>query len=462
VSGPDELFDSYLNMDELRGVMDQEMSEVVLPGGGGDEAEERVVENEVTFPNGLGASTRESLSTSGSDESSTKNTNGDGGLDLQTLEEGEVDSSEAPVPSTRSPETPESGEIRSQESSSIVPLGVSSQSVVPGLAPTPTLVHLTSSASVSLSPSSGSPRSTMSAKSASQPLGCAGTLVIPDISSYKGVRFKRPLPEARENSFFSRALNGAARPVKAPASVEESIEQRGREGDGSTSCGVSMPAEVPPSVGEVQDQDEDADMQDNTAFSMHEPLMASPEAVVPTPLPVPQQPAEAPMVPEAQSTSSTALVQPSTVEPSTTANDSLLASTQPITPSIRATPSQPPAATQPLASRPFIAPPRVPRPSEPMSLVSVLNEMRRERLQARKEELELARKRSVVDLTGASSHLHRSPLDFIASHVRMQPSPPFLPRALAKVRTRHPHPHNSQRRRRLLRNRRERLGERRV
>lgn len=98
-----------------------------------------------------------------------------------------------------------------------------------------------------------------------------------------------------------------------------------------------------------------------------------------------------------------------------------------------------------------------------MSLVSVLNEVRRERLQARKEERELARKRSVVELLGASSHLHRF-LVFIASHVRMQTSPPHLPRALAKVQTRHPHPrpHNPRRRRRLLRNRRERLVERRV
>ena len=474
VSGSDELFDSYLNMDELSGVMDKETSEDALPGGG-NEAEESAVENGVTIPNRLGASTRESLATSRSNDTPTKNIDGDGDLEILDLEEGEVDSNETPVPFTRSPETPESGEIRSQESggevpkesqppSSIAPLGVSSQPVVARLSSTPTLVHPTSSASISISPSSASPRSTMSAKSASQPLGCAGTLAIPDISSYKGVRFKRPLPEARENSFFSRALNGAARPVKTPASVEERNEQG--EGEGSASGGVPMPVEVPSSVGEEQEQDGDADMQDDTALSMPESSMASPEAVVPTPPPVPQQPAEAPMVSDTQSISSTAQVQSLTVEPSTIANDGPPASTQPTTSSIQTTPSQPPAATQPLArssSRPFIAPPRIPRPSEPMSLVSVLNEVRRERLQARKEERELARKRSVVELLGASSHLHRF-LVFIASHVRMQTSPPHLPRALAKVQTRHPHPrpHNPRRRRRLLRNRRERLVERRV
>ena len=449
VLGPDELFDSYVNMEEVRGVTDQGTSEVALPGGGGEEAEERGVEIGAT--NGLGASTSRSVDrptnhVDGDDDLQMRNLeegeldpneapapstrspvtpesgeitsgNGDGDLQMRNLEEGQMDPNDVPATSTCSPETLESGEIRSQGSggevtkenqppSSIAPLGVSSQPVVPRLAQTPTLVYPTSSASVSLSPSSRSPRSTTSAKSVSQPLGRAGTLAIPDISSYKGVRFKRPLPEARENSFFSRALIGAARAVKAPANVEE------RNG-GSASGPVSMPVEVPASVGEVE-------MQDDTAVPMPEPSMASPEAVVPTPPPVPQQPAEAPTVPDTQRTSSTAQVRPWIVEPSTAANDNPPASTQPTTPSVQATSSQSPATTQPLArssSRPFIAPPRVPRPSEPMSLVDVLNEVRREKLQARKEERELARRQSVVDLTGASSHLYCSPPVSIVSHV---------------------------------------------
>lgn len=397
VSGPDALFDSYLNMDQLGDNVDQETSNGMLPGGGGDEAEERAVGNGVT-----GVLTRESSSTSGSEES--PNVYGDGGLRMQGLEEGEVDPNEAFAPSTRTPETPESGEIRSQEPSRearkdsqspspLAPPGVSSQPVVPRLGPTPTLAQLTSS--MSASPSS------TSSKSASQPLGCAGTLVMPDISSYKGVRFKRPLPQARENSFFSRALNSVARSGQAPGSVAERSEQK--EGEGSFSGGVFTPAEVPSGIGEVRNKDGDAEMmQDDTAA----PMPGPPEAVVPTPPPLAQQSAGVPMVSGTPSTSFGVLARSSTVESNTSANDSLPASTQPTTSTTRVTSSQPHAATQPLArssSSPFIAPARVPRPSEPMSLVEALNEVRRERLQALKEERELARKRSMVDLTGASS-----------------------------------------------------------
>ena len=406
VSRPDALFDSYVNMDQLGDDMDRETSKGALPGGGGDGAEVRAVENRVT-----GVLTRESSSGSGRGESPNVDGDGDGDGDgdlrIHGLEEGEVDPNEALAPSTRTPETPESGEIRSQElgrearkdsqpPSSIAPPGVSSQPVVPRLGPTPTLAQLTSSVSASPGPTSS--------KSASQPFERAGTLVMPDISSYKGVRFKRPLPQARENSFFSRALNSVARSGQAPVSVGERSGEK--EGEGSSSGGVSTPAEVPTGVGEVQNKDGDTEVEGDTAVPMPEPLMALPEAVVPTPSPLPQQPAEVPMVPGTLNTTFTELARPSTVESNTTANDSVPASTQPTTSTTQVTSSQPHAATQPLArssSRPFIAPARVPRPNEPMSLVEALNEVRRERLQLLKEERELARKRSMVDLTGASS-----------------------------------------------------------
>ena len=343
VSGSDALFESYLNMDQLEGDMDQGTGEDALPGGDGEE--ERAV--------GPGASTHERGEGEGSSGSrSTDGPNANGDVRMRSLEEGEVDPNDtAPVTSTRITETPESGEIRSQGSggdasppSSTAPPRVSVQTV-----------HRNSSASASES-GSASPRST-----ASQPLALTRTLVMPDISLYRGVRFKRPPPEAGENSFFSRALR------KAPMSVEE------KNASGT-------PVEAVLSVGEVQSQDGDANMQDDTVA----------KGVVSAPSLSPQQPTETTLVPDA-----------STLAPSTTVNDGLPASTQPAPSSIRATPSEFFPATQPLArssSRPFIAPPRVPLPGTPMSLVDVLNEVRRERLL--KEEREQAQKRDSANPTG--------------------------------------------------------------
>lgn len=418
VLGSDAFFDSYVNIDELEGDTDQATGEDALSGGGGDGVEEREVESGAA--NCLGGSTREGESSSIPGSGDNANVDGDGDVRMQSLEEGEVDPKDAPVRSTRHPDTPESGEIRSQElgsgsgaevwtaegespsSGSVAPGRVlsSSEPVVAKLAPTSTVAHPTSSASTSLSPSCGSPRST-----ASQPLGRPRTFVMPDISSYKGVRFKRPLPEARENSFFSRALNGAGRSSgKAPGSVEE------------RSASGGAPVEVPSSIGEMQSWDaRDADMQDDAATST--------AVVVPTssPSPLAQQPTEAPpRALDTQNTSSTAQVRPPIVESSTTTTDGLPAftSTQPTPLSGQAaTPSRAPPATQPLArssSRPFIAPPRTPRPSAPMSLVDALNEMRRQRLEALEEQRGLARRRSVVDLAGASVPVEH----FILSDVR--------------------------------------------
>ncbi|KAF8133377.1 hypothetical protein EV363DRAFT_54573 [Boletus edulis] len=268
--GPDALFDSYVNMDLLEGDVDHEMVDGA-PLERGNEAEERAVENGVT--NGLEASAPEQPPASRSENGPNLDGDRNGDVRIRDLEEGEVDPNEAPPLSTRFPETPESGEIGSQDLSQLP-----TQPGVARLAQTSTLARLPSSAPVS-------PRSSASAKSALQPLERTSTLVMPDISLYKGVRFKRPFPGARENSFFSRALNGAARSGKAIESVGEGNEQR--EGDGSASGGVSAPVEVLSSVGGVQNLDGDADMQDDSAVLMPGPSKASNEAVVPTPPPVP-------------------------------------------------------------------------------------------------------------------------------------------------------------------------------
>lgn len=422
VSGPDALFDSYVDMDQLGGDTDQGTSEGALLGGSGDGVEGEV---ESGAANDVGEGEGVDPSTSGSGNHA--NVDGDGDLRSPSFEEGEVDPNDpAPVRSARTPDTPESGEIRSQElrsggevrmakgdspssgSGSVAPSHVSSSSssklVLAKLAPTSTFAHLASAVSTWLSPSSESPRLT-----ASQPLGRARTLLMPDILSYKGVRFKRPPPDQRENPFFSRALNNSTgRSAKAPVSM----------GEGSASGGA--PTAVPVEVGEVQNRDVDTDMQDADAAT------SIPEVVVPTPTSLPQPPAEAPpMAPDTQSTSSTAQARPSTVEPNTTATDgppaSVFASTQPTPQSSQVTLSQPPPATQPLArssSRPFIAPSRVPRTSTPMSLVDALNEVRRERLEALEEQRELARSRNAVDPMGASVSVVRS----IVSHAVPHPA----------------------------------------
>ncbi|KAG8214805.1 hypothetical protein J3R82DRAFT_9949 [Butyriboletus roseoflavus] len=312
--------------------------------------------------NDLGVSTRDGPSTSGSGD----NANVDGDVSMQSLEEGEVDPNDtAPMLSMRTPDTPESGEIRSQESR----LGPASGGEVrtADWRVTDCWVCGAVSCFVFVQACPGETCADIHACACGIPLGRMRTLVMPDISSYRGVRFKRPPPEPRENPFFSRALNGAGRSAKVLVSM----------GERSTSGGAPTP--VPVEVGEVQSRDADTNMQDDAAASV-------PEAAVPMPTAV---------------TSTQA--RPSIVEPSTTVTDGppVSASAQSPPPSSQAMTSlQPLPVTQPLArssSRPFIAPSRVPRTSAPMSLVDALNEVRRERLEAFREQGELARGRNVID-----------------------------------------------------------------
>ncbi|KAH0832246.1 hypothetical protein J3R83DRAFT_13220 [Lanmaoa asiatica] len=353
-------------MDQLGGDMDQGMGESTLPADGGDGGEKRAVESGAA--NGLGASTCEGVEgegervdslTSGSGDSANVNEASD--VRMQGLEEGEVDPNEAPMLSTRIPETPESGEIRSQESGREVRTAAESKSPSSGpVAPvlrfvsgcrgkTHTDVHCCAFGFVGVV---GRRRLVARVRACRSRLGTRGTLVMPDISSYKGVRFKRPLSEARENSFFSRALNGAARSGKAPVGV----------GGKSASGGVPAPVEVPSSIGEVQSQDGDAGMRDGAATLM---------------------PDEASRVSLEAAVSSNATAISATTSRSADgaghAKYVLYSTGSTIDRGAKhlMTPSQPPPATQPLAresSRPFIAPPRVPRPSAPMSLIEALNE----------------------------------------------------------------------------------------
>lgn len=418
-SGPDALFDSYVNMDQLGGDTNQGTDEGAVPGGGGDGVEGSTVGSGAT--NGPGVSMREGDGSSTSGGGDRVNVGGDGDVRMQDLEEGEVEPNDVPVRSARRSDTPESGEIRSQESrlgsgpgenartaegespssgSVAQPhVSFSSSSVVAKLGPAFTVPHVTPSTLLSPSSDTSSTESTRSAVSLLLPR--TSTLVMPDISSYKGVRFKRPFPEARESSFFSRALGGASwSSGKAPVREE------------STSGGI--PVQGPSSVGEVRSRDPgDADMQGDAATSI-------PEAVVPTPSSLPQPQVEVPPVtPVTQSTLSTTQVRLSTVELSTAETDGLSASTstQPTPSSSQTgTPSRPPSATQPLAgssNRPFTVPPRVPRPGTPMSLVDALNEVRRVRLEALKAQRRLAGRQSVADPTGAFVPLER----FIVSDI---------------------------------------------
>lgn len=411
----ESLFESYLNLDQLGGDVDQGMDDGVEPDGGEDREEERAVEDAAL--NGPETSTHDE------DESSLRFRSADRDVRMQSIEEGEVDPNDVAPP--RAAESLESGEIRSQElraggetwtvsegrtdvdmhmrhseagdpdpndapalaarttsqgtnmerpPSSTAPPRISVQPGVATLASMSTAGlaisnQSTTSASASLSPSSMSPRSTPS-----QQLSLTRMLVMPDISSYKGVRFKRSLAEARENSFFSRALNGAARRGKAPTSM----------GERSASGSVSTPVEAPSSVGEVPNQDVNADMQDGTLASMPPGVVSASSA--------------------SRETQGKIYVRILAAAPRTTADDVPPPSTQPTPSSTQVTPSEPFPATQPperSSSRPFIAPPRVPLPGTPMSLVDVFNDVRRKRLlQAEREQ---AQKRGTVDSTGTST-----------------------------------------------------------
>ena len=401
----DALFDSYLNMDQMA-------DEGALPGGGrgGDEqaAETGLVDGPASMHEEEGPS-----------EESPDMDDRDQDERMQDLEEGEVDpddikmtfvrevesgeilsqklaggaqtvSPNADAPSTRTTGTPESGEVKSRGSG-----GVGGGSRPPSSAPstgsvattppstsTPAPAQQSSTTTASLTSPSASPR-----LAAPQPLKRTGTLVMPDISSYKGIRFKRSLLGEWENSFFSRALSGVGQSGKAPVSAGKKNEQN--------SALASVDA---PRVDEVRSPSGEAHMQVDA--------VASTSVGVSTSL-SPQQPAETSTVSDTQSTIQAQQSPP--METSAAINDAPPVSTQPAPISIRKTPSEPPA-TQPASSssRPFIAPPRIPRPSTPVSLVDVLNEVRRDKLL--KDERQLARKRSMADLTGTCHFLSFFPL----------------------------------------------------
>ncbi|KAF9230338.1 hypothetical protein BU15DRAFT_69279, partial [Melanogaster broomeanus] len=167
------------------------------------------------------------------------------------IEEGEVDPNDMPgKPRTpRTPETPESGEIVSGSGcGSSAPAQVETQGqgqpsitrpshishpAPTRLGPTPTIPDLShpvtstssssspalihpATSSTSTAPSSANANSSILPRSSSasnterlpNPVADSCALVLPDISSYKGIRFKRAPHEARENSFFSRVLGG--------------------------------------------------------------------------------------------------------------------------------------------------------------------------------------------------------------------------------------------------------------
>lgn len=280
---------------------------------------------------------------------------------MQHVDDSEADPNDAPTVD------------REQPPSSTAPPRVSSSSV------TGQSTHQDASmlASALLSPSS--PSSLFA--TASQPLARTQTLIMPDISSYKGVRFKRSLPAAHENSFFSRALTRVARSAKGSAC----------EGENSGLSGGSAAAGTPSSVGAVQNPNGDADMQVDAVVSMPE-VISTPASLQLT------RPAKTTTTPDAQRK---APVPSPELSVTAAANDRPPVSTQPALPSVPATPSAPPPATQPLArssSRQLIAPPRVPLSTMPMSLVDVLNEVRRGKLL--QEAREQARKRGSTDSTG--------------------------------------------------------------
>ncbi|KAG9315523.1 hypothetical protein JVU11DRAFT_3139 [Chiua virens] len=278
-----------------------------------------------------------------------------------------------PARKARSPNTPESGEIFSQDvrggarencSPSVEAQSPVAPVPVTALVSTSIPVDRPSSATGSekVSSASGSPRSSASVPNASQPRVRMGALVMPDISLYKGIRFKRP--EARDNSFFSRALGGGTRvTAKAPVTLAESRQETEAE------SGVSPSVEAPPSVavGEVHNQTGNADMQEKDAASGSVSMPEEPVSMST------QQAVDVPIVTGQQSPSTSAV-----------ANVGLPPPTQSASPSIPETPIRPPEAPQPFvrsSSRPFIAPPRQPRPGTPMSLAELINDLRRDQLQ---------------------------------------------------------------------------------
>ena len=150
MAGPESLFNSYVNMDQLGADEDQRTGEDALPGGD-DDVEDRTMEDGVT--NGQASPMHERTSTSDSRDRPSAAGNRGGAVCMQHLEEGELDPNDVP---RRRQGTPEEGKIFGQESRKKVQKENQpqppSQSVVGRLAPTSSLPQAPSSGPRSVSP----------------------------------------------------------------------------------------------------------------------------------------------------------------------------------------------------------------------------------------------------------------------------------------------------------------------
>ncbi|KIJ14945.1 hypothetical protein PAXINDRAFT_99745, partial [Paxillus involutus ATCC 200175] len=208
---------------------------------------------------------------------------------------------------------------------------------------------------------------------------------MPDISWCKGIRFKRSPTEARENSFFSRALGGMRSMRKAHSGGREwkgKMAERGVSKDGhvqSSSSGVEPVRE------KGQGQEGDIEMRDTTTVladvqpERSDPSSSSAAAVVglapaPEKIAVPALEQQGALS-DGQNPSSVAESSLQVIQSSV--RDMRLASQGPQPPTQG---SQPLVA--PTSSRPIIAPPRVPRPHTPINLTDIIDRIRRDRLKA--------------------------------------------------------------------------------
>ena len=228
--------------------------------------------------------------------------------------------------------------------------------------------------------------SSISAKSASQPLERAGTLVVPEISLYKGVRFKRSI-DARENAFSLRA-NGVTRSRKAPKNTRAGNMDRSGVRWAACLCLRNRPPES-------------VRCRTRMGMLICWSILALDEAVVPTPTSIPQRPGEAPIV---ASTASIVQVRPPTVQSNIVADDNP-------PPSTRSAPSSTETHISTSCSNTTAGPHVQPAVhcasacATPMSLVGALNKVRREKLQSPEAEGRgPGRRWNNVDPTGALSH----------------------------------------------------------
>ncbi|KIK98526.1 hypothetical protein PAXRUDRAFT_133996 [Paxillus rubicundulus Ve08.2h10] len=208
---------------------------------------------------------------------------------------------------------------------------------------------------------------------------------MPDISWYKGIKFKRLPNEARENSFFSRALGGMRSVRKAQVSGREwkgKMAERGVSKDRPVQLLSSI---VEPVREKGQGQEGDIKMQDTTPvladvrLGRLDPSSSSASAAIPfTPAP------EKTAVPASEEQGALSGAQ----NPSSVAESSLQAIQSSVR-EMRLASQEPQPSTQgsqplvaPNSSRPIIAPPRVPRPHTPINLADTIDRVRRDRLKA--------------------------------------------------------------------------------